>query len=99
VGGPAARRVRPARRSITARAVRAGGCAVVCALVLDIARMEHFPGATLFWRNGGAGNWAWAREAAAVWLIAACLAADFHIDGCRADHADDACKDGHHHAP
>jgi hypothetical protein len=66
----------PVGRSIAARAVRAVGCAALVALVLDFARIEHFrapalPG--LF--NAAAGAWNWAREAAGLGLIAACLAA------------------------
>jgi hypothetical protein len=66
----------PVGRSVAARAVRAGGCAAMVALVLDVARVEHFPtpaGPGLF--NPAAGAWSWAHEVAAVVLIAACLAA------------------------
>jgi len=62
----------PVGASIAARAVRAGGCAAVLILVLDLARFEHFPGA------GGGSLWpgsGWAREAAILALIATCTAA------------------------
>jgi hypothetical protein len=66
----------PVGRSIAARAVRAGGSAALVALVLDIARIEHFPGpaAPNLW-SPSAGPWNWAQEGAALVLIAACLAA------------------------
>ena len=53
----------PAGRSIAARVVRAGGSAALVALVLDIARIEHFPGAAMPnpW-NSPAGHWNWARR-------------------------------------
>ena len=41
----------PPGRSIAARLVRAGGAAAVLVLVLDIARMEHFPGQAMYDRN------------------------------------------------
>ena len=76
MGGPAARRVRPGRASIAARLVRAGGAAAVLVLVLDIARMEHFPGQSMYGRtNGVPWAWAWGWEALGAGLIAACLAA------------------------
>jgi hypothetical protein len=57
-------------------AIRAGGCAALLVLVLDFARVEHYraPAAPVLF-NAVAGSWSWAREAAAVGLIAACLAA------------------------
>ena len=66
----------PADASITARVMRAAGCAAVLVLVLDIGRMARFPGETL---GGAAGAWDWAREAVDVGLIAACLAAVFIV--------------------
>jgi hypothetical protein len=66
----------PVGRSAAARVVRAGGCAALVALVLDIARIEHFPspaGPGLF--NPAAEAWSWAHEVVAVGLIAVCLAA------------------------
>jgi hypothetical protein len=65
----------PVGPGIAARAVRAGGSAALVALVLDFARVEHFPVPSLNgpW-NPPAGPWNWAQEAAAVVLIAACLA-------------------------
>ncbi len=66
----------PVGLSIAARAVRAGGSAALVVLVLDFARVEHFPVPTLNgpW-NPPAGPWNWAQEAAALVLIGACLAA------------------------
>ncbi len=75
MGGPAARRVRPAGPSVAARLVRAGGAAAVLVLVLDIARMERFPGQSMYSRNNVPQSWAWAWEALAAGLIVACLAA------------------------
>ena len=65
----------PVGRSVAARAVRAGGCAALVALVLDVARIEHFPEPTMSGPFSAAGAWSWAREAAGLGLIAACLAA------------------------
>ena len=66
----------PVGHSIAARAVRAGGCAALVALVLDFARIEHFPGPAMAGLGGGAaGTWSWAREVAGLGLIAVCLAA------------------------
>jgi hypothetical protein len=66
----------PVGHSIAARAVRAGGCAALVALVLDFARIQHFPGASLSGPgSGAAGGWSWVREVAGLGLIAACLAA------------------------
>ncbi len=66
----------PAGSSLAARAVRAGGSAALVLLVLDIARIQHFPGpAFLTLWNGPAGPWNWVQEATALVLIAACLAA------------------------
>jgi len=66
----------PVGRSIAARAVRAGGSAALVVLVLDFARVEHFPVPSLNgpW-NSPAGPWNWVQEAAALVLIGACLAA------------------------
>jgi len=66
----------PVGGSIAARVVRAGGCAAVLALVLDIARFEQFPGQAVPgpW-NAAPWAWDWVREAAGLVLIAACLAA------------------------
>ncbi len=66
----------PVGRSSAARAVRAGGSVALVALVLDFARVEHFPGPAMNgpW-NPPAGHWNWVQEAAALVLIAACLAA------------------------
>jgi hypothetical protein len=66
----------PAGRSVAARVVRAGGCAALVALVLDFARIEHFPGPAMSGLFSPAAEaWSWAREAVALVLIAACLAA------------------------
>jgi hypothetical protein len=66
----------PVGHSVAARAVRAGGCAALVALVLDFARIQHFPGASLSDPgSGAAGGWSWVREVAGLGLIAACLAA------------------------
>jgi hypothetical protein len=67
----------PVGASIAARVVRAGGCAAVLVLVLDIARLEHFRGPFMPRLGGGTAPaaWGWAREAAGLGLIAACLAA------------------------
>jgi hypothetical protein len=66
----------PVGHSIAARAVRAGGCAALVALVLDFARIEHFPGTYMPGLGSGTtGAWSWAREVAGLGLIAACLAA------------------------
>jgi hypothetical protein len=65
----------PVGRSVAARVVRAGGSAALVALVLDFARVEHFPtpvGPNLW---PAAGPWNWIHEGAALGLIAACLAA------------------------
>ena len=66
----------PVGRSIAARAVRAGGSAALVALVLDFARIEHFPGpdAPNPW-SPPAGPWNWVQEGTALVLIAGCLAA------------------------
>ena len=65
----------PVDRSIAARAVRAGGSAALLALVLDIARVEHFPSQAAPGPWPAAGPWNWAQEGATVVLIAACLRA------------------------
>jgi hypothetical protein len=65
----------PAGRSIAARAVRAGGSAALVALVLDIARVEHFPSQAAPVPWPAAGPWNWAQEVVTVVLIAACLRA------------------------
>jgi hypothetical protein len=59
----------PVGTSITARVVRAGGCAVLLALVLDFTRVQR-----VLLRNPP-GAWSWLREAAGLGLIAVCLAA------------------------
>jgi hypothetical protein len=59
----------PVGPSITARLVRAGGCAALVALVLDFTREER-----VLLRNPP-GAWNWTHEAAGLGLIAACLAA------------------------
>lgn len=59
----------PVGTSITARVVRAGGCAVLLALVLDFTRVQR-----VLLRNPP-GAWSWIREAAGLGLIAVCLAA------------------------
>jgi Domain of unknown function (DUF1707) len=65
----------PVGRSIAARVVRVGGCAALVALVLDIARIEHFPSpaAPGPWPSAGPLNWV--HEGVALALIAACLIA------------------------
>jgi hypothetical protein len=65
----------PAGPSIAARAVRAGGSAAIVALVLDFARIEHFPEPAMAGLLNSTGAWNWAREAVALILIGACLAA------------------------
>lgn len=65
----------PVGRSIAARAVRAGGSAALVALVLDVARVEHFPSPAGPTPWPSAGPWNWAQEAVALVLIVACLTA------------------------
>jgi hypothetical protein len=65
----------PVDRSIAARAVRAGGSAALVALVLDVARVEHFPSPAAPGPWPAAGPWNWVQEGATVVLIAACLRA------------------------
>ncbi len=65
----------PVGPSIAARAVRAGGSAAIVALVLDFARIEHFPEPAMGGVLNGTGGWNWAREAVALILIAVGLAA------------------------
>ena len=65
----------PVGPSIAARAVRAVGSAVIVALVLDFARIEHFPEPAMGGVLNGAGDWNWGREAVALILIAVGLAA------------------------
>jgi hypothetical protein len=64
----------PVGTSVAARAVRAGGCAALVALVLDFGRIEHFtsPGGPDPWPT--MGIWNWVHEAVALLLIAGCLA-------------------------
>ena len=65
----------PVGRSVAARVVRAVGCAGLVVLVLDFARVEHFPspvGPSL-WPS--AGPWNLVHESAALVLIGACLGA------------------------
>jgi hypothetical protein len=65
----------PVGPSIAARALRAGGSAVIVALVLDFARIEHFSEPAMGGVLNSTGGWNWAREAVALILIAAGLAA------------------------
>jgi hypothetical protein len=65
----------PVGPSIAVRAVRAGGAAAIIALVLDFARIEHFPEPTMGGVLNGTGAWNWVREAVALVLIGGCLAA------------------------
>jgi hypothetical protein len=65
----------PVGRSVAARAVRAGGCAALVVLVLDIARIEHFPSPSAPDPWSSAGPWNWAQESVALVLLAACLTA------------------------
>jgi hypothetical protein len=66
----------PVGSSVAARAVRVGGSAALVGLVLDIARVQHFPGpGTLSMWNGVAGPLNWVQEGIALVLIAGCLAA------------------------
>ena len=67
----------PVGRSFAARMVRAGGCAALVALVLDFARIEHFPEPAMYGLLNGAtaAAWSWAREVVALGLIGAGLAA------------------------
>jgi hypothetical protein len=73
----------PVGRSIAARAVRAGGSAALVVLVLDIARVEHFPSPAGPTPWPSAGPWNWAQEALALVLIAACLAGILTIQALR----------------
>jgi len=66
----------PPGRSVAARTVRVGGATALLVLVLDLARVEHFPEPAMFGvLNPPAGAWSWPREAVALTLIGACLAA------------------------
>jgi hypothetical protein len=72
----------PVGASIAARVVRAGGCAAVLLLVLDLARIEYYPGSGgVIWPGNG-----WAREAVALGLIGGCLAAVLIITARRPRH-------------
>jgi hypothetical protein len=57
----------PVGHGVLARLIRAGGCAAVLAVLLDLTRLQHFPATA-------AGGWDWPRELAAVMVIAAGLA-------------------------
>jgi hypothetical protein len=65
----------PAGSSVAARAVRVGGSAALVGLVLDIARVQHFPGPAAggLW-GAAAGPLNWVHEGTALVLIAGCLA-------------------------
>jgi hypothetical protein len=65
----------PVGRSVAARAVRAVGGAALVVLVLDFARVEHFPSPVGPGPWPSAGPWNLVHEGAALVLIGACLAA------------------------
>jgi hypothetical protein len=66
----------PVGSSVAARAVRIGGSAALVGLVLDIARIQHFPGPAAggLW-GPAAGSLNWVHEGTALVLIVGCLAA------------------------